>query len=349
MAWTGGLNRLKSPPLFTTLPESAVPERLAQIHHWLRHDLGLADYEITPASADASFRRYFRVQLPEESRIVMDAPPEREDSHPFVTLARRLRAIGLHVPEIYAEALDRGFLLLSDLGTRQYLDELNPESVERLYGDALGALAALQACGPQAGELPPYDRALLAREMALFRDWLLVRHLGLTLSEAEEQMLERLFERLIENALEQPQVAVHRDYHSRNLMVNRHNPGILDFQDAVWGPVTYDLVSLLRDAYIAWPRAQVEGWVVGYHDLALDHGILQAPAEAQFLRWFDLMGLQRHLKVAGIFARLNHRDGKAGYLKDIPRTVGYLQEVAADYGEMAPLAEFIAERVMPRL
>jgi len=322
-----------------------VPQRLEQLNHWLSRELGLPRYDIAPASSDASFRRYFRVRFEGESRIVMDAPPDKEDSKPFVRIARQLHAIGLHVPEILAEDLGQGFLLLSDLGSEQYLSVLNEHTVERLYGDALGALVTLQACGPQADALSPYDRALLLREMELFREWYLGRHLGLQLSDAEHALLDRTFHLLAEAALSQPQVAVHRDYHSRNLMVAPHNPGILDFQDAVFGPVTYDLVSLLRDCYIAWPRAQVEAWALGYQDLAYDSGIVRERDEERFLRWFDWMGVQRHLKATGIFARLNHRDGKPGYLKDIPRTLGYVREVAARYPELADFAGLLESRV----
>jgi aminoglycoside/choline kinase family phosphotransferase len=326
-----------------------VPQRLEQLNHWLTHAVGLPAYDIAPASADASFRRYFRVRFDGESRIVMDAPPEKEDSRPFIRIARQLQAIGLHVPEVLAEDLEQGFLLLSDLGSRQYLEALTPQNADRLYGDAMAALTALQAHGPQAGELPPYDRALLWREMELFRDWYLGRHLGLSLSDSEQQLLDETFALLSANALAQPAVSVHRDYHSRNLMVCERNPGILDFQDAVHGPLTYDLVSLLRDCYIAWPRERVEGWVQGYHDMAVDHGILREHQEERFLRWFDLMGVQRHLKASGIFARLNHRDGKPGYLNDIPRTLGYVAEVSARYAELGPFLHLLEERVLPRL
>jgi aminoglycoside/choline kinase family phosphotransferase len=252
------------------------------------------------------------------------------------------------VPQILQQDLRQGFLLLSDLGSQPYLDALNAQSVERLYGDALGALAVMQAC-VSADELPPYNETLLRREMALFPDWFLTTHLGLELSESEQQLLADAFGLLADNAQAQPQVFVHRDYHSRNLMVCDHNPGILDFQDAVHGPVTYDLVSLLRDCYIAWPREQVEEWVQGYHDIALDHGIIRSPMSEQFLRWFDLMGVQRHLKAIGIFARLNHRDGKPGYLNDIPRTLGYVEEVSGRYPALADFAAFIQERVRPAM
>jgi len=329
-----------------------VPQRIEALKQWLQDELAFSDYSLKPASADASFRRYFRVAHEGASFIVMDAPPDREDSTPYIRVARMFFDIGLNVPEIIDVDLEQGFLLLSDLGSRLYLDALDTGSADRLYGDALGALATLQACTPGAGALPDYDRDLLMTEMGLFRDWLVGEHLGITLSGTQAAMLDSVFEVLAENALAQPQVCVHRDYHSRNLMVTgKNNPGILDFQDAVIGPVTYDLVSLLRDCYISWPRARVEDWALGYQELALQSGILRSAHEdpEQFLRWFDLMGVQRHLKAAGIFARLNHRDGKPGYLADIPRTLEYVIDVAARYPALAGLGEFIMQDVIDRL
>ena len=279
----------------------------------------------------------------------MDAPPEQEDTGPFIRLAEAYEAIGLNVPHIHARNLQQGYLLLEDLGNRLYLDRLDTKTVDRLYGDALGALVTIQACGPRES-LPAYDRVLLLREMELFREWLLAGQLGLGLSDAEHAMLDRTFGFLADRALEQPRVCVHRDYHSRNLMVTeRHNPGILDFQDAVLGPVTYDLVSLLRDCYIGWPKARVEAWVLGYFELALQSGVLRKEHEERFLRWFDLMGVQRHLKASGIFARLNQRDGKPGYLQDIPRTLGYIEGLADSYAELKGLKDLLQARVMPAL
>jgi len=326
-----------------------VPERLEALKRWLENELDFSEYTLTPASSDASFRRYFRVVHSGNSLIVMDAPPDKEDSRPFVTVAKLLFDAGLNVPEVIDQDLEQGYLLLGDLGSTLYLDELGADSVERLYGDALGALAAMQACDPGPGVLPDYDRTLLMSEMELFRDWLVGTHLGMTLGAAQSGLLDAAFKLLADNALAQPQVLVHRDYHSRNLMVTgRNNPGILDFQDAVIGPVTYDLVSLLRDCYIEWPRNRVEDWALGYRELALQSGILREEHEdpRQFLRWFDLMGVQRHLKAAGIFARLNHRDGKPGYLDDIPRTLGYVVEVSRRYPELAGLGEFVAVHVL---
>ncbi len=279
----------------------------------------------------------------------MDAPPENEDCRPFVAVARHLGELGLNVPVIHAADLEQGFLLLSDLGSEHYLDLLEQGQRDRLYADALSALKVMQACGKRDG-LPLYSSELLLQEMGLFPEWLLGRHLGLTLDADERQILDRLFELLVANALEQPQVFVHRDYHSRNLLVTSVlNPGILDFQDAVVGPVTYDLVSLLKDCYISWPRERVKEWVFGYYELALESGVLHKEHEEVFLRWFDLMGVQRHLKASGIFARLNIRDGKPGYLKDIPRTLGYIVELAPEYPELEQLAGLVSKRVLPAL
>ncbi len=327
-----------------------MPERLQQLEQWLARSCRLPEFALVPASADASFRRYFRVTLPDGSTLVaMDAPPDREDCRPFVAVAARMRSAGLHVPQIFEQDLAQGFLLLEDLGSQSYLAALNPETVEPLYADALAALLRLQTRAP-VNDLPRYDRDLLTREMGLFTDWLLGKHLGLNLSREEQQMLAATFERLIDNALAQPVVCVHRDYHSRNLMlVEADNPGVIDFQDAVAGPITYDLVSLLRDCYVTWPGAQVDAWVEGYHRQAQAAGLLEGVDAATFLEWFDLMGVQRHLKAAGIFARLNHRDGKAGYLADIPRTLGYIVEVGRRRAAISELARFLELQVIPAL
>ena len=329
-----------------------MPERLEALKHWLEEELSFREYTLKPASADASFRRYFRVSHDGSSFIVMDAPPDREDSRPFISVSKLFLDVGLNVPEVIDADLEKGFLLLSDLGSKPYLDALGNDTVERLYGDALGALATLQSCVPADAALPPYDETLLTSEMELFREWLLGKHLGLDLPDAQQQMLDDVFSSLASNALAQPQVCVHRDYHSRNLMVTGiNNPGILDFQDAVMGPLTYDLVSLLRDCYIKWPGERVKDWALGYQQLALQTGILQEQHDDPdlFLHWFDLMGVQRHLKAAGIFARLNHRDGKPGYLEDIPRTLSYVTEVAEHYEELQPFGRFVEKEVLARL
>jgi aminoglycoside/choline kinase family phosphotransferase len=311
--------------------------------------LDLGDYEIRPASTDASFRRYFRVSANGVTHIVMDAPPGREDPRRFIEVARRLLDLGLNVPEVLEQDLDQGFLLLTDLGSQMYLPHLNDDTVERLYGDALGALVVLQAgIFTDPTFLPEYDAALLGRELEIFREWYLGRHLAVTLNPDQQRALDDSYARLIAAALEQPRVWVHRDYHSRNLMITaRNNPGILDFQDAVRGPVTYDLVSLLRDCYIRWPQERVAEWAMGYYDLARQSGLPVGEDEDRFLRWFDLMGVQRHLKAAGIFARLNHRDGKPGFLADIPRTLGYVLDVSGRYPELAGLRHMLTELRIP--
>ncbi len=327
-------------------------ERLDALQRWLSGVVGLPPFTLVPASGDASFRRYFRVTYDGRSVIAVDAPPAHEDNRPFVRVARQLLGWGLNAPQILAEEPQQGFLLVSDLGSALYLERLDENSVERLYGDALGALLVMQLRGAEvAATLPPYDDALLRQELALFRDWYLGRHLQCQLTAAQQAVVDRTWETLVNNALEQPQVFVHRDYHSRNLLCTSvNNPGILDFQDAVWGPVTYDLVSLLRDCYIAWPRTRVEEWALGYLDLAHQSGVLRSRDEAQFLRWFDLMGVQRHLKASGIFARLNHRDAKPGYLADIPRTLGYVADVAARYPELGEFAALLGDLgAVPRL
>ncbi len=328
-------------------PEEANPPladtRLVALHQWLREELALPVVDVTPASADASFRRYFRVSCADGcSRIVMDAPPDKEEVRPFVAISALLAGLGLHVPRVLAQDERQGFLLLTDLGSQQYLGML-ADAPARLYGDALRALVRLQSCpAAEMRGLPLYDEMLLREELALFSDWYLQRLLGVSLEGEQRQVWEESGTLLVSSALEQPQVLVHRDYHSRNLMVTQPNPGILDFQDAVVGPVSYDVVSLLRDCYIAWPREQVEGWLRDYHRLACDAGVLRDVPFRQLLRWFDLMGVQRHLKAAGIFARLRIRDGKPGYLQDIPRTLGYVREVCSRYRELAGLGRLLA-------
>ncbi len=327
-----------------------MPERLSQLNDWLSNDCGLNGYSIKPLFGDASFRRYFRLTLADgATRIAMDAPPPQEDCRPFVDISKRLEAAGVHVPHIHAKDLQQGFLLLEDLGDTLYLSQLNDETAPRLYGDALGALSAMQAC-TNIDDLPYYDEALLGMELELFREWLCQQHLGLTLTDDESRMLGQLFTMLIDNAQQQPQHFVHRDYHSRNLMlVASHGPGVIDFQDAVIGPITYDLVSLLKDAYIRWPLEQVDSWAEGYCELAIQSGLMPQEDESKFQRWFDLMGVQRHIKVAGIFARLYRRDGKEGYLDDIPLVLEYVMEMVERYPELNALGVFITQRVKPHL
>ncbi len=280
----------------------------------------------------------------------MDAPPPQEDCRPFVQISEYLEMMGLNSPRVLKADLERGFLLLSDLGSLQYLSaiERKPERAAPLYMDAIDALLVMQTKGREVqGELPRYDDALLRFEVSLFHDWLCERHLQISFSDDEEKKWRECCDALVDNALNQPQVFVHRDYHSRNLMVTDfNNPGILDFQDAVEGPITYDLVSLLKDCYIKWPVAQVLQWALYFHEYS---AIAALRERDQFLREFSLTGVQRHLKAAGIFARLLHRDGKSGYLKDVPRTLGYIVDIAPRYEALHFLGDFIKQRVLPAL
>ncbi len=324
--------------------------RLAMLRHWLEHDLGWQDAALAPASADASFRRYFRVTRPQGTCIAMDAPPDKENVEPYLAVAGMLVGIGVNAPRVIARNAEQGFLLLTDLGSVTYLDALaDRRRAGSLYSDAIHALVRIQADGnAHAAGLPPYDEKLLRFEMSLFTDWLLGRHLGLALDGGGQRDLARAFDLLVANALGQPQVFVHRDYHSRNLMVcERDNPGILDFQDAVNGPLTYDLVSLLRDCYIDWPQDRVVEWAREFRRAALAAGLDAGADEQQFLRWFDLMGVQRHLKASGIFARLWHRDGKAGYLPDVPRTLGYIEQACGRHPDLTALGVLVRDRVLP--
>jgi aminoglycoside/choline kinase family phosphotransferase len=313
-------------------------ERGAALARWLRLVLA-ADCTLRPIAGDAGGRRYFRVTHGAQTAIAAILPPLPEDGRRYLRISERFAGLGLNVPLVLSHDLERGFLLVTDLGEQLYLNALNDERVERLYGDALGALVVLQAGGfTDPGFLPPYDERVLRTEMQLFDEWYLGRHLGLAPDAGCRAALDTVFAQLTRSARTQPRVWVHRDFHSRNLVVTgQNNPGILDFQDAVSGPITYDLASLLRDCYIAWPQGRVEEWALGYHELARQSGLPVGEDEGQFLRWFDLMGIQRHLKAVGLFARLHHRDGKDGYLADIPRTLDYIRAVAARYPELQAL------------
>jgi aminoglycoside/choline kinase family phosphotransferase len=326
--------------------------RLALVESWLTNDLGIRPETIEPASSDASFRRYFRAYRNGETFIVMDAPPDKEDVRPYLKVTRLLEALGIHVPHVHQADISNGLVLLEDLGVTQYLQRLNAgDDPDRLYGDALFALAEIQTRGRAAAtELAPYDREVLAREMALMPEWFYSRHLELVPDDYENQVLADTFEFLIAEALMQPMVFVHRDFHSRNLMVTpESNPGVIDFQDALRGPIGYDLVSLLKDCYIGWPRERVENWVIGYRNLLRSQGTPGGRDEREFLRWFDLIGLQRHIKVLGIFSRLWYRDGKSGYLKDLPLTLEYVHSTSARYPELARFSELLERRVVPEL
>jgi aminoglycoside/choline kinase family phosphotransferase len=318
--------------------------RLEQASQWLARLTApaLRCDTLRPASADASFRRYFRVDGTDgDTYILMDAPPPQEDVKPFIHVAEVFGKTGVSVPKVLAQDAERGFLLLTDLGATTYLKLLNSDTAHKLYVDAIDALVLLQAQS-QPEVLPEYDRALLLRELNLFPEWYVARHRGVTLDDKQQAALRKVFDALLANNLAQPQVYVHRDYHSRNLMVmDSGNPGILDFQDAVYGPITYDLVSLLRDAYIQWDEELVLDWAIRYWERARRAGLPVANDIDSFYRDFEFMGLQRHLKVLGIFARLYHRDGKAAYLDDMPLVMEYTRKTAGRYRELAPLIRIL--------
>ena len=314
---------------------------------WLENDLLLIIKSCEPASSDASFRRYFRVRVVEEHYIVMDAPPEKENIESFINVAGILAHSQVNVPTIFQQNLSNGFLLLEDFGSKCYLDVLNADNATFLYHCAFDALFKLQSLTDLNGcSLPSYDVPLLQRELTIFNEWFLTQLLDVQIPIT---LWEAVSERLIVSALEQPKVCVHRDYHSRNLMVlTEDSPGVIDFQDAVVGPITYDLVSLLKDCYIAWPELQVEEWMTVYYEKLVQAELL-ACTLAQFKRWFDLMGMQRHLKAIGIFSRLHLRDDKSTYLQDIPRTLHYVMTVCSSYPELAEFGQFLQNQVLPLL
>lgn len=332
--------------------------RLQQLTQWIHQDTPNATIEV--ASADASFRRYFRVSNFDNSgktTIAMDAPPEQEDCTPFIDITQRLRNAGVHAPEIIRQDLEQGFLLLEDFGNTPYLNLLSTQTADKLYGDAIKALLKIQTADTQG--LPEYNEAFLQQEMQLMPEWFLQKHLGITPTAEQQKIIDRTLAVITASVLQQPQVFVHRDYHSRNLMVlDKHhvkvggcasdNVGIIDYQDAVLGPITYDLVSLLRDCYIRWPHEKVSKWVLlDYKKQAEQAGLLSNVKDTTFIQWFDYMGLQRHIKVLGIFARLNHRDGKAHYLDDLPLTLQYVMEVANKYPLTRPLVDLFNEWDIP--
>ena len=317
-------------------------DRFRALDAWLRAALPGAPFRVERASTDASFRRYFRVFLDGRTLIAMDAPPQRENSRAFVHVAGLLRGAGLNAPEIHDHDLAQGFLLVTDLGTQSYLAALAEENADRLFGDATTALVQWQAASRE-GVLPAYDEALLRRELDLFPDWYVARHLGITLSQPQREALEKVFRAILARNLAEPRVFVHRDYMPRNLMVTDPNPGILDFQDAVHGPVSYDVACLFRDAFVSWDEERVIDGTVRYWEKAR-RAALPVPADfAQFWRDVEWMGLQRHLKVLGIFARLHYRDGKKGYLEDTPRFLGYVRHAVRRYDDLAPLGRLLDE------
>jgi len=350
--------------------------RLEQLTDWIHQETPNATIEV--ASADASFRRYFRVtnNTPDNSdnnnkytsTIAMDAPPEQEDCTPFIDVTKRLRDAGVYAPKIIRQDLKQGFLLLEDFGNTPYLDILNDQTSDQLYSDALKALLKIQSANTDG--LPEYDEAFLQQEMRLMPEWFLKTHLKITPTAEQQNIIDRTLAVITASVLQQPQVFVHRDYHSRNLMflgdveansktqndqkqgggqINPHNdnPGIIDYQDAILGPVTYDLVSLLRDCYIRWPNERIAKWVLDFKKQAENTKLMHKVPDATFIQWFDYMGLQRHIKVLGIFARLNHRDGKANYLDDLPLTLDYVMEVANKYPLTRPLVNLFNEWKIP--
>jgi len=332
-----------NPCMQTTTDRAAA--RLA----WTRATLRDNSLTLQSASSDASFRSYWRTHHDGQSWIVMDSPPAQEDPRPWLKIGQQLAAAGLHVPAVHAQDLEQGFLLIEDLGNRLYLRELDEHNADALYGDAMDALLRMQAKMDHR-DLPPFDRDVLVRGLEVMPEWFLGRHLGHTPTADERDVLEAAFALIIRNAQEQPRVFVHRDYHSRNLLVvERNNPGVIDFQGALAGPITYDLASLLRDAYIVWPRERVEGWVESYRRRLRDAGAIDADVDAtRFLRWFDLTGMHRHVRVLGQFYRLWYRDGKPGYLADVPRVYHYVVSVARSYPELADFAALIERHAQGR-
>ena len=315
--------------------------RQQQLETWLSTALKSAKFTLTTASADASFRRYFRVHVADKTLIAMDAPPTHESCAPFVQVAQLLAEAGLNAPKVLAQDLAQGFLLLRDLGDDTYLSKLNTETAPELYKNATDALIKMQGISV-TGVLPNYDAAMLGREMQLFPDWYVTQHLKTTLTPEQQVVLNNTFKLLSENILAQGQVFVHRDYHSRNLMLTaENNPGILDFQDAVYGAISYDLVSLLKDAYIGWDEEQVIDWAVRYWQPAKKAGLPIPDDFSEFYRDFEWMGAQRHIKVLGIFARLSHRDGKHNYLNDMPIVMAYLRKVCERYVELRPMLRLL--------
>lgn len=324
-------------------PSAPADARLNELATWLRTLPGLPAFSLAPASADASFRRYFRLTFERteahapRSLVAMDAPPPMENCRPFVQVAGLLHEARVHAPAIHAHDMERGFLLLEDLGNTTYLAALREGDAHTLYLDAIDALVRFQAIS-RAGVLPSYDEVLLRRELELFPEWYVARHVGHPLTDAQRTSLDDVFARILANNLAQPRVFVHRDYHSRNLMVvKRGDPGVIDFQDAVYGPVTYDLVSLLRDAYIEWSEEQQIDWAVRYWERARAAGVAVDADFGTFWRDFEWMGVQRQVKVLGIFARLAHRDGKTGYVADMPLVMKYLRGACGRYRDLSPL------------
>ncbi len=317
-------------------------KRFALLKNWISSQFPGISFTLEAASEDASFRRYFRVKFEDRSLIAMDAPPSHEDCRPFIQVSKLFYAAGAHVPRVLARNLELGFLLLDDLGTTTYLQILQDGNADRLYLDAIESLIKVQLAS-RADVLPDYDETLLLCEMCLFPDWYVAKHLRLGLNPAQMDVLNSMFKRVLQYVMAQPRVYVHRDYHSRNLILSDPNPGILDFQDAVYGPITYDVVSLFKDAYIIWDEERILDWAVRYWERAKKGSLPVATDFAGFYRDFEWMGVQRHLKVLGIFARLNYRDGKESYLKDLPLVMQYLRKACERYPDLRPLLKLLDE------
>ena len=315
-------------------------DRYALVQEWLARQLHGQTFSLAPASADASFRRYFRVTLTDSTLVVMDAPPEHENCRPFVHVAGLMAAAGLNVPAVLAQDLEQGLLLLSDLGSTTYLAALTDANADHLFRDATDALIRWQLASRE-NVLPNYDEALLRRELALFPEWYVRRHLGVALDAKQQQALESVFRAILTNNLSQPRTYVHRDYMPRNLMLTQPNPGVLDFQDAVYGPITYDVACLFKDAFISWDEQRVLDWTIRYWERAQAAGLPVTSDFGEFYRDCEWMGLQRHLKVLGIFARICHRDGKPSYVKDTPRFLAYVRAVCERYASLAPLLRLL--------
>jgi N-acetylmuramate 1-kinase len=330
--------------------EINVDKRQTAMLDWLNNDLDIKVASLRPLAGDASFRRYFRVELVNGTRsVIMDAPPALENVDPFIKIAKAFTKQGIQVPQILARERNQGFLLLTDFGDRLYLSELNQQTADSLYQRAIGALLSIQACcSIEDYILPIFDRALMGQELAYFQEWFLHRHLNYTPTSTEEQLINDTFQRLIDDIECQPKVCVHRDYHSRNLLIlDDGGVGIIDFQDAVIGPISYDLVSLLKDCYIAWPAPRVKAWLQFYYGLAISQKLMPEIGIERFTEWFHCAGLQRHLKVLGIFARLHHRDGKSAYLKDLPQVFTYIQEGLRHFPQFDEFQQFLTCRIQP--
>ena len=321
--------------------------RLEDLSKWIREVFAETKFHLMPLSGDASFRQYWRLYVGERTYVVMDAPPEKENCLPFLLIGNKIKAVGLSTPEVYHVNLNDGFLVLEDLGDQLYIDSLNEITARQLYHDAINALIKMQR-EIDASSLPKYDHSLLRQELDLFPQWFLQTHLKHSLARAEETMINNAFSWIIEEVVHQPRVFVHRDYHSRNLMiVNGNNPGIIDYQDAVLGPITYDLVSLLRDVYIAWPSSEIDNWRELYCAMSVESQLLTRAEMEDFPYWFDVMGIQRHLKIAGIFARLYHRDMKPRYLEDLPLTFDYLLSTVKQFPALREFHDLLISINLP--